>query len=230
MHRKLVWMTLSCVLAIAGVYAWKHRLQLAERVAEPQGPVADANTDSSEPLEAHGIVTITGPLIDYMSRQRTEATQTQRARGSSSSSPTSSDKPRHKNLIDDSFEAESSTPILHKTFEVAALVNLPFDIPPHAANPQLHGSYRSFWPKDSVAPDETSADVEFLLLNQQQFSALLNGRSGDAMFSGGDSHDQEIRTDLPPSFAHPIRYYLVFRNNSRANRTMLVQADFRVDF
>jgi len=198
-----------------------HRLQVAESVAAPQGPVADVNTESSEAGAAQGMVTITGPLADYMSHQPSD---------SKSQSSTSSHQPTQMDLVDDSSPVGTSTPILHKTFEVAALVNLPFDIPPHASNPQLHGTYRSFLPKGGVAVDEASADVEFLLLNQQQFDTLLSGHESDAVFSAEDAHNQEVNTDLPPSFAQPARYYLVFRNNSHAKGKKLVQANFRVDF
>ena len=223
-------MTLGCVLAIAGFHTWTHRSQIAESVAVPQGPVADVNTESSEAGEAKGMVTITGPLADYMSHQSNASMQKPQPSDSKSPSSTSSYQPTQMDLVDDSSPVGTSTPILHKTFEVAALVNLPFDILPHAANPQLHGTYRSFLPKGRAAVDETSADVEFLLLNQQQFDTLLSGHESDAVFSAEDAHNQEVNTDLPPTFAQPARYYLVFRNNSHAKGKKLVQADFRVDF
>lgn len=223
-------MALGCVLAIAGFYTWIHRLQLAESVAAPQGPVADVNTESSEAGEARGMVTITGPLADYLSRSSTGPTQKRQPSDSEAPSYTSSYKLTQMDRVEDSSPVGTSTPILHKTFEVSALVNLPFDIPPHAANPRLQGSYRSFLPKGRVAVDETAADVEFVLLNQQQYDSLLSGHESDAVFSVEEAHNQEVNTILPPSFAHPTRYYLVFRNNSRAHGKKLVQADFRVDF
>jgi hypothetical protein len=223
-------MAAGCVLAIAVVSIWMHWLQVAESVAVPQGPVADVNTESSQAGEAQGMVTITGPLADYMSRRSTAPRQTAQPSDSASPSSTPSRKPTQMDFIGDSSPVGTSTPILHKTFEVAALANLPFDIPPHAANPQLHGTYRSFLQKGRVAVDETSADVEFLLLNQQQYDTLLSGHESDTVFSAEDAHNQEVNTDLPPTFAQPTRYYLVFRNNSRANGKKLVQADFRVDF
>jgi len=156
--------------------------------------------------------------------------QTPQPSDSKSPSSTSSYKPTQMDLVDDSSPVGTSTPILHTTFEVVALVNLPFDIPPHAANQRLHGTYRSFLPKGRAVADEASADVEFLLLNQQQFDTLLSGHASDAVFSAEDAHNQEVNTSPPPSFAQPARYYLVFRNNSRALGKKLVQADLRVDF
>ncbi len=230
MHRGLAWMAAGCVLAIAVLYSWTHRLQIAESVAAPQGPVAKVYTDSSEAEVVQGMVTITGPLADYVSRQSPASMQTPQPSNSASPSSTPSDKPPQMDLVGDSNPVGTSTPILHKTFEVAAIVNLPFVIPAHAANPQLHGTYRSFLPRSRGGVDERSADVELLLLNQQQYDTLLSGHESDTVFSAEEADSQEVNTDLPPTFAQPARYYLVFRNNSRANGKKLVQADFRVDF
>jgi hypothetical protein len=224
-----VWLAVGCVLALIGFLTWTHGRQVAESVAVPQGPVADVNTESSQAGEAKGMVRITGPLADSNSRWSPGQAQTAQPGDSASSSTTPSYKPTQMDLAGDT-PVGTSVAILHTTFAVAALVNLPFDIPPHAANPQLHGTYRSFLPKGVVAADETSADVEFLLLNQQQYDTLLSGHASEAVLSVEDAHNQEVNTALAPTFDQPVRYYLVFRNNSRAKGRKLVQADFRVDF
>lgn len=223
-------MAAGCVLAIAGFYTWEHRSQVAESVATPQGPVANVYTESSEAGEARGMVTITGPLADYITRRGGAPMKTPQPSDSASPSAKPSYRPTATDEDEDSSPVGTSAPILHKTFEVAALVNLPFDIPPHAANPQLHGTYRSFLPTGGVAADESAADVEFLLLSQQQYATLLTGHATDTVFSADDAHNQEVTTNLPPTFGQPAHYYLVFRNNSRAKGKKLVQADFRVDF
>jgi hypothetical protein len=229
MQRGLAWLATGCVLAIVGFFMWTHRWQVAESVAAPQGPVAEVNTGSAQAGEAQGIVTITGPLADYMSRRGPGQSQRPQTGGAANSSSSASYKPTQTDLVGDS-PVGTSTPILHKTFAVAALASLPFDIPPHGANPQLRGTYRSFMPKGVTPTDETAADVEFLLLNQQQYDTLLTGHASDAVLLAEDAHNQEVNTALPPTFDQPVRYYLVFRNNSRASRKKLVQADFRVDF
>ena len=217
-------MAVGCALTLAGFYLWMHRSQLAESVAAPQGPVAEVYTESSEASEARGMVTLTGPLADYVRGRSTAPIQTQQPRGSANPSSTPSYKPTQMDLDDDPSPVGTSTPILHKTFEVAALVNLPFDLPRHAANPQLRGTYSSFLPKGRAAVDERSADVEFLLLNQQQFQSLLSGQESEAVFSAEDGHNQEVSIALPPTFGQPARYYLLFRNSSRVNGKKLVQA------
>jgi hypothetical protein len=229
MRRGLVWLAASCVVAIGGLYVWTHRWQVAESVAAPQGPVADVNTESSQAGEVRGMVTITGPLADWKSLQSPGQTQRPQPRGTTSSSAAPSYEPTQADLVGDS-PVGTSMPILHKTFAVAALANLPFDIPPNAANPQLHGTYRAFVPKRGVAKDGAPAEVEFLVMNQQQYDALLSGHPADEVFSAGDAHNQEVSTNLSPTFSQPVRYYLVFRNNSRDSRKKMVEADFWVDF
>jgi hypothetical protein len=223
-------MAAGCVLAVAGFYTWMHRWQVAESVSIPQGPVAPVYTSSSEAEQAKGMATITGPLAAYMSDRKGAPTQMPQPSGSGSRCATPSCKPTEMDMVVRDSPVGTSTPILHKTFDVGALVKLPFEIPPHSANPQLRGSYRSFLPKGRMPGDETSADVEFLLLNQQQYDTFFSGHESGVIFSAPDSHNQEVNAGLPPTFAQPARYYLVFRNNSPANGKKLVQADFRVDF
>jgi hypothetical protein len=108
------------------------------------------------------------------------------------------------------------------------MVNWPFEVPAHAANPQLRGTYRAFLKYgDALSPDP--ADVEFLLLNEQQYGELMGGHPGDAILSAPSS--QEVATGLPPTLDQPAKYYLVFRNNSgKAAKKKVVRADFRIDF
>ena len=117
---------------------------------------------------------------------------------------------------------------MRKTFGVATIVDVPFELPAHASTPQLRGTYRSFL-LDAESGDAT-ADVEFLLLNQRQYGDFLNGRPAEALFSADGAHDQEVNTSMPPTLDQPGKYYLVFRNNSSGGEKKVVQADFRVDF
>jgi hypothetical protein len=121
----------------------------------------------------------------------------------------------------------TTVPLLHKTFIVAGPVHLPFSIPPHAANAQLHGTYRSFLP-GKVQADE-APQVELLLLNEQQYANFTGGRPAESLFSASGSDAQEINVSLPPTLNESAKYCLIFRNSS-ANGKALVQADFRIDF
>jgi len=236
MKRSLGWLVTGCVLALAGASMWSHRDRLAEAVAAPATPLTPAETTYPEVKEPQQIVGVTGPLADYVMRQKPAQVETlkpvQLTRSAQPASPVSQ-RPGAFDRVGES-PVDTSNAILHQTFKVAGIVNLPFEVPAHAANPQLRGTYRSFL-KAGGKQTETeasgaAADVEFLVLNAQQYSDLLNGHGGEAIFSVEDTHNQEVNTGLPPTLGQPAKYYLVFRNNSRTVAKTVVEADFRVDF
>ena len=211
----------SCALVLVGSYAWINRHQAGAVIAVPtaeQAPATEA--PYAEVREAQKSVTLAGPMADYMSRQEPSKVETL---------PPISRKASASDHVGGSPVGTSNT-ILHQTFKVAGIVNLPFEIPAHAANPQLRGTYRSFVKQAGTQSSDTAADVEFLLLNEQQYAEFLNGRSGEAVFSAEDAHNQEVNTGLPPTLDQPAKYYLIFRNNSHDAGKKVVQADFRIDF
>jgi hypothetical protein len=225
MRRLLGLLTGTCVFVLMGSFAWTHRpqVQLPAAALPPTAtqPV-ETLSEYSEETQAREMVTITGPLAEYMSHQ--SPAKAEIVRGTSQSATAA---PNAADRVGDS-PVGTSHAILHKIFTVAKAANLPFEIPPHAVNAQLRGTYRSFLPAGAKSEDE--ADVEFLLLNQQQYSALLNQRPVDAMFSAEGSHDQEVNFSMPPTLDQPVKYYLVFRNGATTAGKIAVQADFRVDF
>ncbi len=223
MRRLLGLLTGTCVFVLMGSFAWTHRPAVQIPVAAlPQAATQPAETHAeySEETQARDMVTLTGPLAEYMSHQG-------RPKAESAHAVSQSAAPNEADRVGDS-PVGTSKAILHKTFAVAKAANLPFEIPPHAASAKLRGTYRSFLPAGAKSEDE--ADVEFLLLNQQQYSDFLNQRPADALFSAEGSHDQEVNFTLPPTLDKPVKYYLVFRNGATAAGKVAVQADFRVDF
>lgn len=123
----------------------------------------------------------------------------------------------------------SSLRILHQTFRVHSTAQVTFVVPAHAATPRLRGTYESFF-RQAGQESDTDAEIELLVLNEQQFADFLNKRSGEATFSADDAHAQEVNTSLPPTLAQPEKYHLIFRNNSRGPEKKFVQADFRMEF
>ncbi len=124
----------------------------------------------------------------------------------------------------------STQTILHKTFSVTASVKFPFEIPAHAVRPQLHGTYRSFVQQASVQSNDDAANVDFLLLNEDQYADFSRGQSGDTLFSVDSSHNQDVNFDLPATQDQPRKYYLVFRSSPGGAAKKVVDADFTVDF
>ena len=214
-----------CVLIVGGLILWN----LHSKVTIPAGNVvaaaskaAETHLESAQEAQERQIETLTGPLADYMAHQ-----DKPKADSNSDAEPA----PRPFNPADRVGDSPvgTSAPLLKKTFTVAKAVDLPFEIPPHAANPQLHGTYHSFVQRGGTKSSD-DADVEFLLMNQHQYEDLLNGRPADAQFSAEGAHNGEVNTNMPPTLDQPVKYYLVFRNDSSGPGKVFVQADFRVDF
>lgn len=210
---------MTCALASAGAYAWNHfRAALAaaavERQAEENKPASPDGDDAGR------MVSVRGPLADRMLRHMPFMVETLQP---------APHKVVASDHVGDSPVGTGNT-ILHKTFNVAHAVDLPFDIPAHAASAQLHGTYHSFAQGADAETSDDIANVDFLLLSQQQYTDLVNGRPNEAAFSADDAHDQEVNFTFPPTLDRPARYYLVFRNGAPGKVRKLVQADFRVDF
>ena len=125
--------------------------------------------------------------------------------------------------------AGTSQTILQKTFTLNSSTTFPFEIPAHAMQPHLHGIFESH-AGTPHAPSDTTANIEFMIVNQEQHDALEANQASDALFSVEASHNQAVNLDLPPSMNQPVKYYLVFRNPDGVKTSKTVNASFRVDF
>ena len=121
--------------------------------------------------------------------------------------------------------------VLHKTFKLTKSEIFPFEIPAHAVQPHLHGIFESFAGAASGTSHGTSddaANIDFLIMNEEQQADFANDRESETLFSVESSHNQAVNFDLPASLGQPVKYYLVFRNSGGGNK--VVEADFHVDF
>jgi hypothetical protein len=214
------------VLVYVTSYAWEHRPHRSITSPTEQTPEAEATDPQAQ--EAQKMITVTGPIADYLSRHTPAGAGT----SGESSVETARYSPHRPSALDHVGDSPvgTSAAVLNKTFRIATVVDSPFEIPAHAASPQLRGTYHSFVQPQGTASSDDSADVEFLLLNQQQYTDFLNRRPSDALFSADSAHNGEVHVSLPPTRDHPAKYYLVFRNSSPSEGKKAVQADFRVDF
>jgi hypothetical protein len=215
-------MTVGIVLGIA-VAAWMHIRRDADSVELMAGPAArraeDAERQYAEAEDARQSVSVRGPLAGSASSDSSGQQEIQ----SIAYQTVPSDH------VGGSVVGTSST-ILQKTFVVAGAMQLPFQVPAHAYNPQLSGTFRSYCQGGKPVLNPDKDNVEFLVLNDQQYNNLLNGRPSDAVFSAGDAHEQEVNANLPPTLDQPMIYHLVFRNNARSGPKKMVQADFRINY
>jgi len=229
MNRLLGRLVAAFILVLIGGYGWTHWHSAAEAVATPDAPVVVPETTYAEAREAHQAVGVAGPLADYMLHRKTADVETLK--------PIAYRASAADHVADDS-PVGTSRAILQQTFGVASIVNLPFELPAHASNPLLRGTYKSFLKQagaKQASAEASDADVEFLVLTEKQYNEFLNGQSSEAVFSAENSHDQEVNASLPPTRDQAVKYFLVFRNNRHeagkheVGKTF-VQADFRVDF
>jgi len=119
--------------------------------------------------------------------------------------------------------------VLEKTFPLQTQAIFPFEIPSHAVRPHLHGIFESFVRQVHGTSDD-SANVDFLIVNEQQHADLVGNRPSEALFSVEASHNQAVNFDLPASLDQPVKYYLVFRSSDGGKTGKVVEANFRVDF
>ncbi len=217
----------SVIILFLGYSGWMHLHHSADFVeirAEPiKEQVRKATSTYSERQPANDAAnesrTVDGPLARFMNHKDSDEVETIEAHFYG---PTASDH------VGGSVVGTSNN-VLHQTFAVAKTVDLPFEVPAHAYSPQLHGSFRSFI-QAGGAPTTAPGDVEFLLLNDQQYSDLLAGHPGDAIFSSDAAHDQEVNANLPPTLNAPVKYHLIFRNAAPKTGKRVVHAEFQIDF
>jgi hypothetical protein len=118
---------------------------------------------------------------------------------------------------------------LHKRFDLHTYADFPFTLPPHSLSPRLHGNFRSF-AQDSPDSEGKSAEIELLLMNDQEFSSFVHRQPGDVSFAADPSTQQTVDFVLKSTLDQPKRYHLVFHNSSPNGRSLLVDANFTVSF
>jgi hypothetical protein len=217
--RTLSWLLVMAVLVVGYSYYQNHSPQLKAQAIARLQEVAP-KPDVQDP----GPNTVMGPVVSPL----------QVLMAKDDGSPKTDEPVRpwkaHPNDHIAPSPVGTGATIVHKTFAVTTAAQFLFDVPAHAASPQLHGTYHSF-PKDSgLQSADEGGDIDLLLMNEQQYTDFLSGRPADVVYSVDSSHDQDVSFGLPATQDLPVRYYLVFRNNPDSPGKKVVQADFRVDF
>ena len=186
----------------------------------------------AEAQEAQKLVTMAGPLADYMVHHQGASPSADAGPQVNSPAGIVQDAPGTTVASDHvgGSVVGSSARILHQTFRVQSTVQVAFEVPAHAATPRLRGAYQSFVKQPGSQDSDTDAEIEFLVLNEQQFADFMNKRAGEATFSAEDAQAQEVNTSLPPTMDQPQKYHLIFHNNTRGPKKKFVSADFRMEF
>ena len=113
---------------------------------------------------------------------------------------------------------------IHKTFKVSTSTKFEFDVPPHALNPKLAGTFKAY---SAGNPDEP-APLDLLLLTPEQFEEFSRG-TGEPTYAVTGTSGQTVDYALQPTLDEPQKYILVFRNSAK-NTLRTVEADFTASF
>jgi hypothetical protein len=219
MFRSLARLIIVLAFISGGLYMWRHHHQ---KQAAAEEEASEPEPTTSEAKQSEGFVKFAGPLAKYVT-------------GNKFSGQDSDDDPPHPRKLYKQDHIEESpvgttSHIVHKTFPIARMVHVPFEIPPHAATPRFHGTFSSFSQQGGTPTNDESANVDLLLMNEEQYAAFTAGKDPDVLLIADTSHYQDINFDLSPSRDQPVKYHLVFRNTPGGAAKKLVQADFSVDF
>jgi hypothetical protein len=217
--KKLVLFVLLAAFAWGGLSYYRNRSSQTkvQAVEESQAQEAEAQPQPQDPIQPPVVVS---PLEAFMEKANPLH---------KTPPPAPARKPSPSDRIAPS-PVGTSTAIVRKTFSVISAAKFPFEVPPHAASPQLKGSYRSFMQQSGGQSSDEGADMDLLLMNDQQYADFLHGGTPDVIYSVDSSHYQDVSFGLPATMNQPAQYYLVFRTSSHRPGKTQVQADFRVDF
>lgn len=120
---------------------------------------------------------------------------------------------------------------LRKTFPVKDYVKFEFVIPAHSPQPRLRGNFRSFVTRSNGATiSDDTANVDLLVLNEEEFGAFVGGNLGTSTYSIDRTHQQNVDYVLASTNDQPRKFYLVFNNSAGGLRNKFVDADFTVSF
>ncbi|HEY6185870.1 MAG TPA: hypothetical protein VIW67_26750 [Terriglobales bacterium] len=121
--------------------------------------------------------------------------------------------------------------IVHKTFSVQKYESFEIAIPAHCLHPRLHGNFKSFrYGEQGNRSSDEAANVDVLLLDEQQFKVFSSGPLEEGTRSAQNTHDQEIDWALPASYNDDRKFYLVFNNATGKPKTKMIDADLTLSF
>lgn len=129
------------------------------------------------------------------------------------------------------IEAPPPRNVVHKVFSVGEYTQFLFVVPPHQNSTRLRGTFRSFTKRSD--PDSTTnstADVDVMLLNEQEFNQFLHGPPQSVTYELDPAHNQIVDWRLPTTYAEPTTYHLVFSKPAGGTKIKFVEADFTVSF
>ena len=134
--------------------------------------------------------------------------------------------------IDHPVSVEPGKPkhLLHSVFSVNRRAQFAFLIPAHQSSARLHGTFRSFTKRNNPDSSDRSADVDLLLLNDEEFNQFQHGEPQSVTYELNSAHNQMVDWWVPATRAEAKTYHLVFINSADDIRLKFVHADFTLTF
>lgn len=121
--------------------------------------------------------------------------------------------------------------VAHGISKLEKYQKFPFDVPPHVISPRLQGEFTSFLQGAGGARiTDASADVELLIMSDEQYGAFVEKRSAESVYAIEPSHDHGVSISLPTTQDAAARYYAVFRRTTDGKNPVWINADLTVDF
>jgi len=211
----------TLILITLIVFTWMHFKRSAEGAEIKAAPLIEqARKAQQAASESQSSVTLAGPLAQYVNHKADDS--------NSDKIETLTYTPVASDHVGGSVVGTSIT-ILKDKFRVANVVDVPFEVPPHASMPKLRGTFRSFIQPNGKPSSDTHADLDFQLLTDAQFAQFVNGQPSEPLFAADATHDQAVNASLPPTLNKAVKYHLIFVNATRGTKKV-VQPDFQIDF
>jgi hypothetical protein len=227
---------IAATLKYGKPFLQRKQLPVAQQPRVTESTAQETETTAAGKPDSEQVVVLAGPLAQWMQNGKPEKNEAPEEpasapQGQPQESVSENRRPPKVYAFDHIVRpsAAATGVVVQKTLDVGTDQNASFEIPPHTVSPQLHGRYRSFVGQAGSHASNASADVDFRLMTQQQYTDFLSGRPGDALFSVEASHNETVNFGLPASMDQTVTYYLVFRS-SRGEGKKTVEANFQVDF
>jgi len=119
---------------------------------------------------------------------------------------------------------------LHNVFSVNHRAQFAILVPAHQANARVRGTFRSFTKRNDPDSSDRSANVDLLLLNDEEFNQFLHGQPQSVTYELNSAHNQMVDWWIPATRADAKTYHLVFMNSADDIKPKFVQADFVLTF
>ena len=233
MKKRFGWLLVGCLLLLGYFFQDQlpqiHMMAIAKRLPQASPGVGQAETSDNQPT-SEPMVTMAGPLAGWAQKGKSGQSSPQPSLSQGQGQGQRQGQSSHPSDHVGASPVGTAGIVLHKSFAVSTSTKFPFEIPAHAAMPHLHGTFRSFIPTAGAQSDPDDADIDFLILKEEQYADFASGRPSEALFSVEVSHSQDVNLSLPVSQDQPQKFYLIFRNPSPTHGKKLVEADFTVDF